>query len=196
MIWILFFIIWSLVFIFIMLMSMAPAGAHTRTELDEWVEWWSVQADYAIDPGLLEMLTDMAERHPWYFDEDASGGTVQASASTSGIHRGMGSDVAPWRGLVEAYFDPGDIETAMCIMSHESGGNPNAKNPKSTAAGLFQFLRGTWDNMVPASVSGGSYASGQVYNGEANIRSAAWLQNAAGWTQWSPYNRGECRGLS
>jgi hypothetical protein len=30
------------------------------------------------------------------------------------------------------------------IISHESGGNPNAQNPTSTAYGLFQFLNSTW----------------------------------------------------
>lgn len=30
------------------------------------------------------------------------------------------------------------------IISHESGWNPNAQNPTSTAYGLFQFLNGTW----------------------------------------------------
>lgn len=30
------------------------------------------------------------------------------------------------------------------IISHESGWNPNAKNPTSTAYGLFQFLDSTW----------------------------------------------------
>lgn len=30
------------------------------------------------------------------------------------------------------------------IISHESGFNPNAQNPTSTAYGLFQFLNGTW----------------------------------------------------
>ena len=80
----------------------------------------------------------------------------------------------------------------MCLIEHESRGDPGANSPISTAAGLFQFLRSTWDDMVPASVTGGSYASGQVYDPEANIRAAAWLKNAAGWGQWSPYNRGEC----
>jgi hypothetical protein len=30
------------------------------------------------------------------------------------------------------------------IIQHESGWNPNAQNPTSTAYGLFQFLNGTW----------------------------------------------------
>lgn len=30
------------------------------------------------------------------------------------------------------------------LVDHESGWNPNAQNPRSTAYGLFQFLNGTW----------------------------------------------------
>jgi hypothetical protein len=33
---------------------------------------------------------------------------------------------------------------ASCIAKYESGGNPRAQNPSSTASGLFQFLDSTW----------------------------------------------------
>ena len=33
--------------------------------------------------------------------------------------------------------------SARWIMQHESGGNPNAKNPHSTAFGAFQMLKAT-----------------------------------------------------
>jgi hypothetical protein len=36
------------------------------------------------------------------------------------------------------------------IIRAESGGNPNAKNPRSTAAGAAQFLDGTWLELVRA----------------------------------------------
>ena len=108
--------------------------------------------------------------------------------------RGMGGGVEQWRPLVLTYFGSDRANTAMCLMSYESGGNPNAKNPSSTAAGLFQFLKGTW-NSVPNAVTGGTYESGQVFLPEPNIRAAAWLQTNSGWSQWSPWNAGKCRGL-
>ena len=74
---------------------------------------------------------------------------------------GMGSGVEQWRGLVEQYFTPGDVNTALCVMAGESGGNPGADNPRSSAAGLWQFLKSTWNGMVPVSVTGGSYAVGR-----------------------------------
>ena len=92
-----------------------------------------------------------------------------------------------------AYFPVGEVNRALCIMDHESKGDPNADNPNSTAAGLFQFLRGTWDSVVPRSVTGGSYGSGQVYLPEPNIRAAAWLVANDGWHHWNPWKRGECR---
>jgi hypothetical protein len=101
--------------------------------------------------------------------------------------------VLVWQRLVETYFPASEVDRALCIIGYESRGNPDAKNPSSTAAGLFQFLRTTW-NSVPTSVTGDSYDSGQVYDPEANVRAAAWLQGKYGWTQWAPYNnRGLCR---
>lgn len=162
----------------------------------------------AVHPGATEVyrliLEDMRERHPCRRVMDtwseacevaapvppSTGPSLPAVAPS--VDRGMGAGVEQWRSLVTAYFPADQVERALCIMSHESGGNPGAANPSSTAAGLFQFLRSTWDSMVPGDVTGGSYDSGQVYNGEANVRSAAWLMAAEGWSQWSPYNRGLC----
>lgn len=36
------------------------------------------------------------------------------------------------------------------IIGDESGGNPNAKNPRSTAAGAGQFTDGTWLSLLPS----------------------------------------------
>jgi hypothetical protein len=84
--------------------------------------------------------------------------------------------VERWRSLVQTYFPEHRVEEALKIMRCESNGDPNAVNPYSGAAGLFQFLRSTW-NSLPHSVSGGTYESGQVFDPVANTRSAAWLAN-------------------
>ena len=50
------------------------------------------------------------------------------------------------RGGAPARPHPADVEAALTrIMMCESGGNPTAQNPRSTASGLFQYLRGTWN---------------------------------------------------
>lgn len=44
---------------------------------------------------------------------------------------------------------PFDIESYYShIKQHESGGDPNAKNPTSSAQGSYQFLRGTWEQVA------------------------------------------------
>lgn len=86
--------------------------------------------------------------------------------------------VERWRSLVDNYFV--DVDSALKVMSCESGGNPDAKNASSTAAGLFQFLRGTWDWVAPK-IGLGSYDSGAVFDPVANVRAAAWLSKGGTW---------------
>ena len=79
--------------------------------------------------------------------------------------------VEQWRPLVEQYFPPERVAEAMSVMWCESRGNPDAKNPTSSATGLFQFLSGTW---AWASVEAG-WSGYSRLDPEANIASAAWL---------------------
>ena len=164
------------------------AQAHTRGDLELWTEEWTERADDSLSPALVMEYQDMRSRHPWYFDPQPlrpRGGPPASSWS---------GNVEQWRPLVASYFAPEKVETAMCILARETGftGDPNSKNTRSSAAGLFQFLRSTW-NKVPLSVTGGSYDSGMVYDPIANVRAAAWLQNHSGWGQWTVYYL--CRGL-
>jgi hypothetical protein len=172
-------------------LSALPAQAHSTAELDTWLEEWRatlVEAErFRISGQHFAEYFDMAERHPWHFSHASVSEPPSSSGARSNVNRGMGSDVEQWRNLVATHFAPELVETALCVMAHESGGNPNAKNPISTAAGLFQFLQSTWDQMVPDSVAGGSYASGAPYDPEKSVRSAAWLQAAEGWSQWNAY---------
>lgn len=171
----------------LLLMMQGVAEAHTETELDEWNAEWFARADNTLSRGMLAEYRDMRERHPWYWQKprEDSGARSPTTSWTGGVEQ--------WRDLVAVYFPASEIERALCVMSAESRGDPNADNPTSTAAGLFQFLRSTWDSVVPISVTGGSYASGQVYLPEPNVRAAAWLVAADGWHHWNPWKRGECR---
>ncbi len=56
------------------------------------------------------------------------------------------NNVTQWRSLVVEHFEPAEVDRAMQVLECESDGDPYAKNPRSSAAGLFQFLRGTWDH--------------------------------------------------
>lgn len=54
-----------------------------------------------------------------------------------------GYTVEQWRPLVARY--PWDVNTALAIIRCESGGDPNARNPTSSATGLLQILGGPTD---------------------------------------------------
>ena len=163
-----------------MLFLPTPAQAHTRTELDEWIVAWVIEADDHLNVGMIAEFHDMVLRHPYYFDPQPVIQATQTARRTQWT-----GNVEQWRPLVAKYF--GNLaDHAMCILNYETGetGDPNAKNPRSSAAGLFQFLRSTW-NKVPTSITGGSYDSGAVYHPEANVAAAAWLQQNDGWGQWT-----------
>jgi hypothetical protein len=64
-----------------------------------------------------------------------SAGQMQAVANSFGWGSGAEWDAINW------------------IVSRESGGNPNAQNPRSTAFGLFQLLDGTWASTGVAKTS-------------------------------------------
>jgi len=94
-------------------------------------------------------------------------------------------NVAQWRSLVDEHFEPGEVDRAMQILECESHGDPYAKNPRSSAAGLFQFLRGTWDHTA-GQLDLPSYAEGGPYDATANIEAAAWLvSEGGGWGHWT-----------
>jgi len=94
--------------------------------------------------------------------------------------------VERWEPLVSTQFPESEIATAMCLIRHESAGNPKADNPRSSARGLFQILASTWAPHygVPR------YA---LYGPVTNTRIARDIWEQQGWWAWSPYQRGLCR---
>jgi hypothetical protein len=89
--------------------------------------------------------------------------------------------VEEWRSLVSAYFAPSDVETALRVISCESGGDPNAVNPSSGAAGLFQHIPRYWpDRAAAIGLPGAS-----IFDPVANVAAAAWLVSTEGWTPWN-----------
>jgi hypothetical protein len=164
--------------IFLMTLTADKAWGHDAEELDAWVLAWVTEADTSLTPQMQADWTDMATRHPYYFNPQPEP-TYRASEPTS---RGMGGDVEQWRPLVLAYFGSERVNTALCIMKHESGGNPNAQNPHSSAAGLFQIMGFWWDKY-----------GGNRYDPETNVALARKIYDQQGWNAWNPYKRGLCR---
>ncbi|HEY7704940.1 MAG TPA: transglycosylase SLT domain-containing protein [Acidimicrobiia bacterium] len=95
--------------------------------------------------------------------------------------------VERWRQLVAAYFPASRVNEALAVIDCESRGDPEAYNPSSGAAGLFQFLPGTW---AVASVKAG-FTGASVFEPEANIASADWLTyyyQSRGKPYWAAWN--------
>lgn len=73
------------------------------------------------------------------------------------------------------------ISTFNCIADvHESGGNPRAANPSSTASGLYQFLDSSWMDY-----GGGQYASRAMYASVPEQNAVAWhAYQVSGFQPW------------
>ena len=67
-----------------------------------------------------------------------------------------------------------DPQLATSIAWCESNYIPTAKNPNSTASGVFQFVEGTW----------GDYCEGDVFDEDANIQCAIDLLSEGGEMHW------------
>lgn len=199
--------------LFTALLIPAPVQAHSWQELNEWLNGWyerlAAAMPYAtgrmpttatFDPiatlnAVLAERDDMLNRHPGWDGNYLTGPVpglhdpkpVAKAASSLPKNRGMGTNVEQWRGLVSAYFSADKVETALCVMKWESGGNPTAYNSKYGASGLFQHLKGYWRERSSAAGWGGA----DIFNPEANVAVAAWLQAAGGWGHWSTYRH--CR---
>ena len=156
---------------------------HPTADLEEWVDDWNTQEIEIIATG--EWLADwqqMAERHGCFFHGRCY--RPGRSARPSIPYKGS---VEQWLPLVMSYFSGADVDIAMRIISCESRGNPNAKNRSSTAAGLWQFLRSTWDRAARATGSP-SYSAGGPYDPVWATINAAWLRaRGSGWNQWECY---------
>lgn len=93
-----------------------------------------------------------------------------------------GGDCGGWGTAINRYFGA-EASRACQVMLCESGGNPRAENPHSTASGLFQFIDGTWASARTA-VGGEKYARAKDAPGDMQIEAAAlWLERTS-WSQW------------
>ncbi len=100
---------------------------------------------------------------------------------TPGVQVRTYSDaVEQWRPLVETFFMPEDVPWAMRVLNCESTGDPNAKNPRSSASGLFQHLARLW----PQRAADAGWAGADVFDPVANVAVAAWLFYTDGPGHW------------
>lgn len=80
------------------------------------------------------------------------------------------------------YAGPGDARALYGIAYRESRFQPDARNRRSGAAGLWQFMPQTWEH---ARRGAGLPASASPYNPDQAARAAAWLwQQPNGPSAW------------
>ena len=102
-------------------------------------------------------------------------------------------NVERWRHLFERLFQPEDVETALRVVNCESRGNPEAKNPRSTASGLWQHLARYWGPTWNGQrLPGGNRAAragipgASIWDPEASTIVAAFLvYESGGWIHWT-----------
>ena len=141
---------------------------------------WLYQQDLT---SLDAELSSMLDRHPGWDGRLVAPPKLPAPAAGSpATGRGMGTNVEQWRGLVAAYFPAGQVDMALRVMACESGGNPDAANPRSTARGLMQVMWSVWGPEYGVTEQ-------QLYDPETNLSIAAKVYAIQGWAAWSCWKR-------
>lgn len=178
-----------------------PVSAHSWGELNDFLDgWWNrhriafrhdtgatpFTGNYRL-PAIYAEMEDMLARHPGWDGDYLTGPIVKPHTPRSTAPRGMGTNVEQWRSLVATYFAASDVDRALCLMAYESGGNPYARNPRSSATGLMQVMYSTWGPYF------GLTSRSQLEDPATNLRIAAVIRSTQGWIAWSPYKRGHCR---
>jgi hypothetical protein len=85
--------------------------------------------------------------------------------------------------LIEANFLEADHEWARRVTFCESGWDATIKNRRSSAIGLWQFIRSTWD-WVSGELGFPNYDEGGPLNPELATQAAAWLYYGYGPQHW------------
>lgn len=75
-----------------------------------------------------------------------------------------------------------DVDLALCIVGNESGFDPAARNPKSSAGGLWQFIDSTF--VMTARRMGRNWKLADKFNMAINSEAGAWLLAHDGTGPW------------
>ena len=82
--------------------------------------------------------------------------------------------------LIRRYFDEVDVEWALRVSYCESHWDAAAKNPTSSASGLFQHLARFWDGRSTRA----GWAGASIFDPVANTAVAAYLYYSGGPGHW------------
>ncbi len=158
-------------------------GPHAGEYPHETEDWFRVWLDLVIETGGL--TPELVELRAALFEEDAAWAHSRSVLPIAPSDRAAArprKGIDRWRPLVSLYFEPRDIDWAMAIIKCESRGDPNARNPRSSARGLFQHLARYW----PKRSQKAGWEGASIYDPEANIAVAAWLfYEGGGKSHWT-----------
>lgn len=97
-----------------------------------------------------------------------------ASTTTKAVVEVVSASSTP-----EVVLNPVLARIALC----ESGNNPKAKNPGSSASGRFQFIRSSW-NYYGKQLWGEKLAEKDVFSWDDNTELAIFVFNKNGTSDW------------
>ena len=159
----------------ITLSTTTPARAATpdcEQVMRQAAEWLAREATSGVNSSLLDQLRSLGpsligcdQDHPEHGHE-------------------LGNDPEHWRPVVALYFQPEDVDRAICLIGEESGGDTDARNPSTGAAGLMQVM--------PFWAKTHGYTYEELFNPGINLWVASQIRDQQGWVAWSPYLRGAC----
>lgn len=144
----------------ILFMLPLPALGHSADDLDAWrADWFErVEAEPALTVELVTEYQEFMSRH---------------AVIVLPAERRAAAPQAPEyiEALLVSYFQPEDLAWARRVSFCESRWDANAKNPRSSASGLFQHLATYWDSRSESA----GWAGADIFDPEANVAVAAWL---------------------
>jgi hypothetical protein len=169
---------------------LAVADAGQRTGVLAIPEVNQLIAEVLQPPPSIEVSPEAAAISESWSEVGGTTPTVEAVAAAGAgeLPEETAADpVERWRPLVERYFAEERVAEALSIIACESNGDPSVINPRSGAAGLFQFVSGTWEHASEQAGFGGASA----LDPEANVAAAAWLvdysldADRSAWAHWT-----------
>jgi peptidoglycan hydrolase-like protein with peptidoglycan-binding domain len=107
-------------------------------------------------------------------------GTSSSLPTSCNPYRDAFVRAAQYTGVPQTWVE----NPSLCLLVRgESGWNPAAKNPNSSAYGLFQFLRSTWNSFLPEVAYGSNDPYWQAVGGFRYIK-AAYKTPERAWGFW------------
>jgi hypothetical protein len=130
---------------------------------------------------VLEFIPDIIQPVPVQPSPPTVETRKPTTTPTTGVYSGRNYTRDEVVELIKSYsaFYGISPDTSLRIAKCESGFNQAAKNPSSSASGVFQYLRGTWSNTEEGK------AGISVFDADANVRAAVRHIATKGTSPWN-----------